>query len=783
MAASNQTTFSAPGATGADQNILNKLNSTGQNPFNDLTLFNSNRVDQLMSNYVANNPERVTGIQVSKDNMPNSSQSSIDLANMVFKLNDQTYNTNAQNITTQENKSLNTLTQNTKDQNTQALQLFGASSLISPDQSSRNRSYVTDIGVQGQKAAMDIQNQAQTQISQLALGYAQNNVNAFTQARQLDLQDKQIADQEKQFDFNKAVTEAGLTGSYNGNRTLQGLQFDQNTINNKLQQVLSLSSLTGKMPNLTNVSSDLQSQLTYQNSSTTPLTLQGQSSQIGLEGAKAQLLQTRANLGLGVNGLDSSLKPAGASDAWDYSTTPAGKLNSAQIETALVTAQADKMKQQYILDSYSGQTGISGPMATLISKTQDLNSQYKEALNSPNPDNDKIKSLMSEWNDISKQIAGYQGSANKIYYNAQGSRIIDKNGLPATDYSSDGVNNSYIKGSLAKTGLDGDAVFSAPENPSLNAQMPAIQAAFSEELKKAITSGNSADAINKVFYSTAGGDQAILGLRQPGADGKAGNSYQFEQIDMTGMNAADRAKLQNAISEGKTVDGKTITDNTPEGLQNLQNIIKEYADKSGLKLQPLYVSDVINKLKTDNNYKDTANNIIYNDGKTQLTNIELLPMLLSGATPGGLNLAKNDFGGGQLRTLFTNYNKFYNQAQQLGVTNEEMPYLIGSPKDFPALPDGTVNPFKNTDNQKSLSDLSTWYDSLSTQTNQGQANQYTRAFVSAYSAVNGNDVSDNYITSLVNYKNIPGNPSEKIKAIQNKYGINAKSATLDLNNI
>jgi hypothetical protein len=233
-----------------------------------------------------------------------------------------------------------------------------------------------------------------------------------------------------------------------------------------------------------------------------------------------------------------------------------------------------------------------------------------------------------------------------------------------------------------------------------------------------------------------------------------------------------------------TIDGKTVTDNTVAGLQNLQNLIQQYSSKNNLKLQPLYASDVVNKLKTDSNYSEVASNTIYNDGKLQLNNTQLLPMILTGATDGGKALINSDFGGNQLSNMLVNYNSFYSKAKEQGLSDQAVSLFVGNPKEFPALPDGTPNPFTNSGNQSAVGNLSSWYNSMATQANQGQANQYTRAFMSAYTPTNGNDISDSFILSLVNAKTIPAGvgASQTIKDIQNMYGTNLNAAMTQLFN-
>lgn len=51
--------------------------------------------------------------------------------------------------------------------------------------------------------------------------------------------------QGQQLDFNKGVTEAGLTGNYNGNRTIQGQELDMNRDNTKFNQGIATAGITG----------------------------------------------------------------------------------------------------------------------------------------------------------------------------------------------------------------------------------------------------------------------------------------------------------------------------------------------------------------------------------------------------------------------------------------------------------------------------------------------------------------------------------------------------------
>jgi hypothetical protein len=551
--------------TGVSQQTLNSLLNTGQNSSIDAGLNNFQSINANINNLQLSAP-RVNPVVLDATNAPNTSTQNRQLGNAVFGLNAQTFNTQSAAIQNSTNQQLQTLGQQAKDTNAQNLQMFGQSAFLSGSESSRNASFLTDTTTRLNQAANNVTNNALDLLNQNALNFSQANVQALGQARTLDFQDRQQQFSEdralsqetgnqyiggrdtntrtlagKGFDLNSALSIANLTGEYDGKLTMAGQQNQSSLISNRLNQALGFSSFTGKNPTLEGLM-DTKNLFdpTKQNNERTLAQANFEDYEVPLAQARIEQANLQAEL-------------AKAQNTPEY----------LQLYRDLLTSNANlNILQNEQTKAQIGQiAGFNQDFANSLTSVSDTLTAYQS-----NPTPETAEAFSKAQGDLYNKVGSELG---KLYRTpAAGSPLYNPDGTVNLDADRD-----TIKQGLLKHGFNGNATFSS-DNPNMNKALTDVKNELKDVLLKDVfPAGSTASQINKIFFSaTNDNNKALVALRTKNDKGEATGGYQYMSLDMTNMDVSEKAKLQQAISEGK-IDDEQTSQSDLKSLDRLMEVI------------------------------------------------------------------------------------------------------------------------------------------------------------------------------------------------------------------
>lgn len=723
------------GQTGVSQSTLDSLLKNGQDPsfdskiFNSLPYLGSSAIEGITNPYLNNSNTPVAGVRLDANNAPNTSEQNRQLSNATFDLNAQAFNNQRTAIVNNQNQQVRQLTQQAKDAQATMLQTFGQASFLMGDESSRNLSALTDNTTKLRLAVGDIANRSLELLNQNALNFAQANVQALGQSRQLDFQDRQQQFSEditrgqeqgfvfdkgvktstptmarESFDFQKEVTGAELTGDFRGQRTLQGMMTDANLVSQRINQAITLGQYDGFERDLTGVT-DMDGVFDPTNR-TGARSQSGQVFDLQLPGMQYDAEKNRYALESGL-----------AQDEID-----------AMRQELAASYQQNKWTEENYKNIFGGNSQV-GQLASLYDFTM------QEFLKNPNEAN------AAKLAELKAQIDSQVGNNNGMYYKFGGLSIDPKTGAMSANVES-------TPDKIIEFGFDGNADFKS-SIPAVNEKLASARTDLTKYVvEQILPKGDSPEFINKIFFSAdRDGNKLLTAYKLADKDGKPVGGYGFYELDLSKMNIKDKAKLQEAVRDGKyTKDDGTVVGTGNKDLNNLNNVLNEFSQSKGLIKNRLDTSAFMGKM---DQYGVSNKQVL--DG---VSNKQLMSLLMLSSKPGGVALFTKDSQltdfasfSTNMRDTVDNINEQANRANNPGMVNTDQAFrdLVNGEKEI-KLKDRAGNVMRdnagreiklnyslNDNDLKLLRNLRTWYNQYDSG-NQTYAQDYLKGILSSLGA-------------------------------------------------
>lgn len=634
--------------TTVSNDTLNSLLRSGQNTSFDQSMFNAKKVEAIANPYANLSTSQINALQLppvpAGKTLNPTQQASRDLTQATYNLNAQAFNNQQQAIQSNQEKQVNSLSQSAKDSQSQLLGQFGINNLASPTESSRNYSLLTDVGTRLRGAVSDITNQSLNLLNQNTLNFGQTNVQALAQAQQMGFAERQQQFSEdlsrgqetgqqylegvktdtrtlagESFDFNKQVTTAGLTGDFNGQRTLQGRMTDSSLISNRLNQALGYASFVGKGVDPTGIVSG---------EGFDPTKTDGQDNlqRQDFLNYQAPLLQQQIDI-------NDRLISKGYIE--EKALAEIGALKAQ-------TAQAN-----FEISRYAN----SGIPADYASAFASYDTDLKNYFDNPTPENQaKVANGFKKYQE-------YYGSDLNTYYKK------------ADDGTPEGA-LAINKDAIATYGYNGNADLSSI-NGKNNQNLTEIKNQLSQQLVENLKSTESDSYINKIFFSSQDQKKIALATRAYTEENgkKTYGKYNFKELDTTGMNVKDVNDLNNAIAQGELTNdrAKTGIQTGNKNLDQLENVLKDFQKNKGLKVNGVTGTDSSTSLSFSDFLGKVDDYGLSNAKPLGLANKQALTMMALGTNAFGPAIFEKDATFGTLKrdinpldNLVTNINTAIN---------------------------------------------------------------------------------------------------------------------------
>ena len=640
--------------TGITQNTLDQVLMSGYANV-DAKIYNNNTPQPLPIQQIT-----LPQIQITNQNAPNTSQQNRQLTNQFLDVNKQNFDLQSQQVSNQYNLQTQALAQSQKDAQTRNLISFGQSSFVNPAESSRNLSFVTDVNAKVRHEYNNIANQATLSLNQVATNFATQNFTALNMNRQNDVQDRQLnlsealqrgAETGQLYNYNAETGrventgqlnlqgksfDASMTGWYQDyqgqrQRTLQARQIDSNLVDATIKRQLTVSDLTGLMPDFSNIQTadGLPNYAFDFTKNTGALTVQGQLNQANL--AQASYTQNLYN-SMNTNQL------------YNQEVQAKSALLDAQIQQAKTSNSQQLLSQAEIKYKLENPKTWQAP-ANAPARQNLLEMKALSDLADKETNPEVKKAIQLKLANREKTHSDEFGEGDMIYYRTE--TEYDTKGNPTKE------NFYYTPNALAKYGLNGTMKWET-NDPKKQEGLSTMKTALTAEFKKAFVdyASDPTKVVNKILYrNPSNNDNMVVALRsvRREKDGEVPAGYEFIELNLKGLNDVQKNEFYNKIknAEVKGSKGDMATFNT--SLQNAKNIIDEYAKlntSTGFKTR-LDPAQAMSKL---NEY-----GIANEEPMDGISNSKALSMLLLGSnTEGNKIITSKDVGlDGFNRTLNT----------------------------------------------------------------------------------------------------------------------------------
>lgn len=668
-------------------------------------------------------------IQITEQNAPNTSIQNRQLTNQFLDVNNRNFNLQSQQIQNQYDLQTQSLQQSQKDAQSRNLMAFGQSNFIDPGDSSRNLSMVTNVNAKVNQEVRNIQNQASIQLNQVATNYATQNMAALNTNRQNDFQDRQFnlsealqrgAETGQIYDYNKDSGkventnklnlagknfDASMTGWYTDfnskkERTLAARQIDSNLVDSNIKRALTVSDLTGLMPELNSAQTpDGLPNFAFDfTKNTGQLTTQGQLNQASLSqsGYTKNLYDTMNNTGL-----------------YNQEVKAKSVLLNAQIDQASTSmaqgeqtrAELDYLKKNPKLWQSTSDTGTDAL----------VNIKVLDDLIKKETDPAKQEMLVLQQQKQKDIYTAEYGDGDSIYYRTS----IEKDAKGNITKE----NFNYIPDALAQHGLNGSLNWTS-NDPKKQEGINKMKAELTTEFLSAFNQNgmDTTKAINKLMYAHPNNKELMVGFRSvvknnEGVEVPSG--YEYTKIDMSNLSTQQRVAFQEELQQAKTQGKEGVSySNT---LQTARDIIDKYVNivpnNSNFKTS-LNSTEVAKELK---NFGILDKRVLDNG----ITNGKALTMLLLGSNSSGSKMLTDD-------ANLTNFNAKMNSVQSTlaSVTQKAMDnnLKIDGKDVFRQMVNGNDNiqlgtdskkqpitiPNRNKEDKNIISSMIDWYDQYQT---------------------------------------------------------------------
>lgn len=746
--------------TGVSQATLDQVLRSGYANI-DASLFNTARSNiQAPALQQINLPQ----IQITAQNAPNTSPQNRQLTNQFLDVNQRNFDLQSQQVRNQYDLQVQSLEQSQKDAQSRNLMAFGQSSFVNPSESSRNLSMVTDVNAKVQREVRNIGSQASLQLNQIATNYATQNLNALNTNRQNDFQDRQFnlsealqrgAETGQLYDYNRETGkventgklnlagknfDASMTGWYNDfnnqkQRTLAAKQIDSNLIDANIKRALTVSDLTGLMPELGSAQTPdgLANSAFDFTRNTGQLTVQGQLNQAAL----AQSDYTR--------NLYGSMNNAGL---YNQEVQAKSALLDAQIDQALTSrAQGEQTRAEldYLKKNPQLWQAVSPEATNNLMEMKVL----KDLMDKETDPVKKEAFAKQYFADYQKHAAEY-GEGDQIYYKT----------VPEFD-AKDNLKEEkfyYNTDALAKYGLNGAIEWSS-NDPKKQEGISQMKSKLTEEFLNAFVKypDDPSKAVNKLIYKNPGNEnELVLGLRSvvKTSDGKEiPSGYEYTKVDMSKLSTEQKMQLEGELRTTIVQGSKDMTEYN-NSLKRARDIIDKYDKIDGTVAETLTSTKAVEALQRFG--------ILGKEALDGYTNGKALSMLLLGSNSAGNAIITKDtnlasFNAG-MKSLQTTLQTVANKASNDGIKiqPDEIFKQIASGDEFIQLGTGAnKQPITLPNNSRGDKDLIStmikWYDQYQTSGIQGKGSETLDTILqlnditqSSYNA-NGNPISMEYL--------------------------------------
>lgn len=755
MAESNNT-------TGVSQATLDQVIRSGYGNI-DASLFNTARNGiQASALQQINLPQ----IQINEQNAPNTSPQNRQLTNQFLDVNQKNFNLQSQQVQNQYDLQVQSLQQSQKDAQSRNLMAFGQSSLVNPSESSRNLSYVTDVNAKVQKEVRNIGNQASLQLNQIATNYATQNLSALNTNRQNDFQDRQFnlsealqrgAETGQLYDYNKETGkventgklnlagknfDASMTGWYEDfnnqkQRTLAAKQVDSNLIDANIKRALTVSDLTGLMPELGSAQTPdgLANSAFDFTRNTGQLTVQGRLN----ESALAQSDYTK--------NLYGSMNNA---QLYDQEVKAKSALLDAQIDQTL-TSKAQGEQTRAELDFLKKNPQLWQATNSQTTETLMRMKVLKDLMDNET-DPTKKEALAKKYFEDYKTYSAEYGEGDQLYYTTK-AEFDAKGNLKEEKFY-------YTPDALAKYGLNGAMEWSS-NDPKKQEGISQMKSKLTEEFLNAFVENgiDPTKAINKLIYKNPNGnDELVLGLRSvvKTSDGKEiPSGYEYTKIDMSKLNTEQKMQFENELRTTVS-QGSTNMAEYNNSLTRARDIVDKYnkmTPNGGLSTT-LKSTEAVEALQRFG--------ILDKKPLDKYSNRQALSMLLLGSNSAGSAIVRNepaltDFNA-KMKTVQSTLKAVAEKARNnnIKIQPDEIFKQIASGDEFIQLGVGTnkqpITLTNNSSGDKTLiNTMIKWYEQYQTSGIQGKGSETLDTILrlnditeSSYNA-NGNPISMEYL--------------------------------------
>lgn len=749
--------------TGVSQQTLDQVLRSGYANI-DASLFNTNRGNSIQA--PALQQINLPQIQITAQNAPNTSPQNRQLTNQFLDVSQRNFDLQSQQVRNQYDLQVQSLEQSQKDAQSRNLMAFGQSSFVNPSESSRNLSYVTDVNAKVQREVRNIGSQASLQLNQIATNYETQKANVLNTNRQNDFQDRQFnlsealqrgAETGQIYDFNRETGrventnklnlagknfDASMTGWYEDfnnqkQRTLAAKQIDSNLIDANIKRALTVSDLTGLMPELGSAQTpDGLANPNYDfTRNTGQLTVQGQLNQAAL----AQSDYTR--------NLYGSMNNAGL---YNQEVQAKSALLDAQIDQAL-TSRAQGEQTRAELDYLKKNPQLW--QATSPEATNNL-MEMKVLKDLMDKETDPVRKeafAKQYFADYQKHTAEY-GEGDQLYYTTRAEYDAKGNLKEEKFY--------YNTDALAKYGLNGAMEWTS-NDPRKQEGINQMKAKKTEEFLNAFVKypDDPSKAVNKLIYKNPGNEnELVLGLRSvvKTSDGKEiPSGYEYTKVDMSKLSTEQKMQLEGELRTTIVQGSKDMTEYN-NSLTRARDIIEKY-DKmvpDGSVAKTLSSTEAVGALKSFG--------ILGKEALDGYTNGKALSMLLLGSNSAGNAIITKDTNLGNfnagMKSLQTTLQTVANKATNDGIKiqPDEIFKQIVNGDEFIQLGTGpNKQPITLPNNSRGDKDLINtmvkWYDQYQTSGIQGKGSETLDTILqlnditqSSYNA-NGNPISMEYL--------------------------------------
>jgi hypothetical protein len=634
-----------PGITNLDQGQTNSI--LGSN------IFNTNTIGSIANQYKLNTAP-TQAFQVSAADTPNTSDQNRNIANAVYKFNNDILNTQTSQINNAANRQINTTYQQAADANAQNLSAFG-SGFLNPQDSQLNRSNLTNNNVRFTNAVYDINSKAQDSIGQIAMASAQNNIQAYQQMRANDFQDRQ-----QQFSEDRQL--GAETGNLYNKGTTAGVR-NMSGKSNDFTLASNYSAQTGFLQDMTNFGQSSFNPFKQ----TENLTVAGNAAKQQSEINDLGTIDLKGKLGLFNNyttdksgrvtlnsnytqdSYNKSLVGQGMQSVLDTQTMQRKDLQN-QIDTRAYAQSENVDNRKYRdfqnatnmelaqieLDNSRGTPGAGEAL------TAEYDKQYQTLVNDPNATDAQLKTARVKREEAAlKNYIPLTGTNQGTLYSG---KPDGKDGYTYTVNDAD-VTNQTTK-ALSKYGLDLNGSYPTVGTPSSMKSAEAAKTLINNQLLKSLSSGDSSTAINKLFIESNPDDKTqsklLLGLKANDGN-KDLKRYNWQEIDLGKMTERDRIKFTSAVKEG-VLDPVNFPNETKGTLDILDKII---ANTPGASTKISAgdgfndTSAALGKMMGDKIYSQAANNTSFDFAGVGMNSKQLLGYISAGTQRGGESVVTN----------------------------------------------------------------------------------------------------------------------------------------------